>query len=181
MLTDEQRANLEKLAVYLEGLPTNYDQFDMAYVIKDCREGDVVSYALRNGGVSSCGTAACALGHGPAAGVFVPGHMIIDRKYVAWSEYARLFGSRIDWGNDWCFGAVWKVVDNHHFGAAARIRYLLAHGEKPDGFAAPAEVWLEDYEPYRIDAASRTEARRAETGTGSVEDEGLTRDAGDAQ
>jgi hypothetical protein len=151
-LTDEQRANLDKLATYLEGLPKRYKHFGMGVWITGADGKAIVRYALENGGVSSCGAVACAVGHGPAAGILVPGSMVTLDCYgpsVDWWNYAeQAFGVC----HDWCFESDWDTIDNHHYGAAARIRYLLDKGEPPEGFEDPARKWRKVYAPYRIDA-----------------------------
>lgn len=135
-LTRTQRRNLTKLADYLEGLPKGYRHFDMFDFITPSDEADesvITHYALHNGGVASCGTVACALGHGPAAGV------LFRREELSfgapdWWRYAKRFVEDDECPEfDWAFGSEWRDVDNHHWGAAARIRYLLKHGA-PEGF-----------------------------------------------
>lgn len=64
--------NCEKLAAYLESLPEDYQDFGMQAYIYPHNDAALEKYALQNGGVSSCGTAACAIGHGPAAGIYFP-------------------------------------------------------------------------------------------------------------
>jgi len=166
-LTKAQRARLDKLATYLEGLPKDYRHFDMADYVLGVEDGDKeATYARHNGGVNACGTAACAVGHGPAAGVLVPPRFVTKlwNGYVDvdWHQYSTLF-----LGNDgdgypeenlfeWAFSGGWVSADNHHWGAAARIRYLLDHG-------APPKCW--DYDPgpyasYRIDAKLRADEAR---------------------
>lgn len=152
-LTKAQRARLEKLAAYLEGLPKRYRHFDMASWYS---EGDgataEIEYGLRNGGVKGCGTVACALGHGPAAGVLVPKSMIDLRYGIEWGEYMTLFGVEHGSLEDrWVFGASWDSYDRHHWAAAARIRHFLHRGV-PDGFEFAGREWKKLYRPYRIDA-----------------------------
>lgn len=61
-----KRSNLEKLAAYLETLPVDYQHFSMrSYLTKD---GSYVSYPEEANTAIDCGTIACAVGHGPAAG-----------------------------------------------------------------------------------------------------------------
>lgn len=117
-LTDEQRANLAILAAYLRSLPANYPDFAMDDFTSDCED-----FAY----FPACGTAACAVGHGPAAG-FEP------RAGETWFDYSeRLFvpDSNIDaW--HWCFSGGWTYRDNTAHGAASRIEWLLAHGVPSD-------------------------------------------------
>jgi hypothetical protein len=134
MLTVENRANLEKLATYLEGLPADYSHFNMALYLAANSRDAAIEYALRNGGVPSCGTVACAVGHGPAAGIFMPSRLAsqLTGNFDSdiWCEYSIVFlgasypGARYPDGDlfDWVFGGDWDEIDNHHYGAAARIR-----------------------------------------------------------
>jgi hypothetical protein len=150
-LTDEQRANLDKLATYLEGLPADYGHFGMRSWIRARSEAAEKNYALNNGGVSSCGTVACAVGHGPAAGILVPKTMV-RADGVSWYQYACLFTDNTGYDHEWCFDSEWAAYDNTHHGAAARIRLLLDRGKTPEGFYGPDFKWPRHYAPYRIDA-----------------------------
>lgn len=155
-LTKAQRANLDALATYLEKLPANYRHFGMACFLDGDDDEAIVKYARENGGVRTCGTAACAVGHGPAAGILVPERMI--SPYVDWDEYTALFAPVACITTDWSFGGAWSRIDNTHHGAAARIRYLLEHGEPPEGYLEPARKWKPLYAPYRIDAKAKADA-----------------------
>lgn len=128
------RKNLEKLAAYLEKLPTNYRHFSMwdfsrVDGVETSDYSDLIKYP------SECGAVACAVGHGPAAG-------IPARHGEDWNEYSdRMFDLfEDDW--QWCFSPLWLTVDDTPQGAAKRIRYLLEHGvpedfvEQIDGDAA---------------------------------------------
>ncbi len=152
-LTKPQRTRLEKLAAYLEGLPADYEYFRMWMWITDGSSKKVRHYARHNGGVDSCGTAACAAGHGPAAGILVPPRFIGDSDFVDWRGYAlELFVGGDTKKEIWVFGGTWDGVDGGHYAAAARIRYLLDKGEPPPmgAFAEPRLIPF--YAPYRIDA-----------------------------
>lgn len=135
-----KRKNLERLATYLQSLPVDYKEFDMvSYFIGD---SEVERHYVRYNGV--CGTAACAVGHGPSAGLF----MLKQEIGISpqWSVYAeRLFVDDVfDEKFDFMFGDEWAKVDNHHYGAAARIRYFLAKG-------LPSRWEPETYEDFRIE------------------------------
>ena len=153
------RDNLTKLADYLESLPEDYKDFGMAGYLHVFDARKAAEYAQHNGGVAKCGTAACAIGHGPAAGILfpeptadsifwnnttVPLYTKDDLEFPVdwveacapdWGEYSYEFF--IDGEGDeapewaWCFGGSWAQIDDHHWGAAARIRYLLAGNEPP--------------------------------------------------
>lgn len=111
--TDEQRANLLRLAAHLDLGVTNL-QFDMAKYQNEC------------------GTVGCAAGHGPSLG-------IARGRYEDWPDYAsRAFGAH-PWDEEeehayiWLFAGGWASADNTPRGAAGRIRYALAHGV-PDNY-----------------------------------------------
>lgn len=114
----EQRKNLIKLAEHLEQLPEDYRDFSMTEFYSGHDRGYVIS------GFKYCGTAACALGHGPAAGIVTTKEeFFFTRDHFDWLEYSReLFGldpASPEW--DWLFSDSWTCVDNTHYGAAARI------------------------------------------------------------
>ena len=111
------RDNLEKLAAYLEALPSNYQDFDML-VFNEENSNEPVR--------QTCGTAACAIGHGLSAGIRA------SSKDCSWQAYAhRVFGTEGEYiahGKlwDWCFTQEWQFYDNTPAGAALRIRAYLA-------------------------------------------------------
>jgi hypothetical protein len=158
-LTKAQRGRLEKLAAYLEGLPEDYRHFNMGvYVHSGSLEAEV-NYALCNGGVASCGTVACALGHGPAAGILVPPRFISGHRggvrTVNWPAYGDIFVGDDCQRDSWCFDGGWEDDDNSHWGAAARIRLLLDRDSPPGSYLAPGAKWPPIYARYRIDAKSK--------------------------
>ena len=113
-MTAEQRANLEKLAGYLESGELSA-KFDMGRFSEDC-----------DSHVTECGSVGCAVGHGPYAGI---------PKYAAenWAGYAyRVFGANLSGAFLWCFEGGWYYIDNTPQGAAKRIRYMLKHGIPKD-------------------------------------------------
>ncbi len=118
-LTDQQRANLAKLSAYLKGLPADYSHFDM---------GVYNSTDRKRATPRKCGTAACAAGHGPSAGIEpLPGEkwdMYVDRAFVPFDE-----GSE---GFYWMFSGAWEATDPTHYGAAARIDWFLEKGVPAD-------------------------------------------------
>lgn len=118
--------NLMKLAAYLlKGNPTANADFTMRVFYDD-------DTASENS--PTCGSAGCAVGHGPFAGI--PKHY-----YEDWVDYsARVFG----WASphsvhidddvfDWCFSYDWADTDNTPKGAGKRILHLLRHG-LPENF-----------------------------------------------
>lgn len=131
-ITDEQEANLRKLAAYLLTLPEDYPDFEMRSFTADKSSPDTVS----------CGTAACAVGHGPAAGI-AP---LIEDDADWWRYSVRAFiggWSLPEWG--WCFDSHWSSVDNTVHGAAKRILFLLKEG-LPEDFREVEDP--EDYERF---------------------------------
>lgn len=124
-ITAEQCANLDKLATYLEALPADYAHFGM----NNYHTG---SDPLQP---AECGTVACAVGHGPAAGVALSEDEIDWDGQPSWDDYSAraLISVRTsdkEWL--WCFSGEWVYCDNTHHGAAKRIRYLLAGMAMPD-------------------------------------------------
>lgn len=131
--------NLTKLRDYLMSLPRNYKDFNMeSFMVIDDRElymlsgepmniDDFRDYAVPI--INGCGTVACAVGHGPAAGIKA-------RKSESWNNYANR--TLIEDGDceydiwDWCFSETWAWLDNHHYGAARRISYLIDNLDVPD-------------------------------------------------
>lgn len=115
--TPRQRANLARLATYLEALPADYAEFDMGSYQK--REGSGSGLPLaRRLKAPTCGSSACAIGHGPFAGIRVYGDF-------SWSAYAdRVFGT-CDNGSH--AGRRMFGLNNKgdHFAAAERIRAEL--------------------------------------------------------
>lgn len=109
-LSETHEQNLRKLAAYLLALPEGYERFHMA---------------------SFCGTSACALGHGPDAG--------IPRQSDDWMRYAAesfgLGSTAQHWvlhSWQWCFSPDWAKVDNTPHGAAKRILWMLENGVPDD-------------------------------------------------
>lgn len=137
-ITRTQRSNLKKLATYLESLPADYEHFGMWRYFTH-NEESVGVYEI-NKVCSPCGTAACAVGHGPNAGIKP---LPEDDTWNDYSKRAFGFDPRGDARWEWCFGSEWRYADDTHYGAAARIRYLLKAGRVPEGFWE-AEVFDRD-------------------------------------
>jgi hypothetical protein len=157
----DKRANLAKLAAYLTALPVNYAAFSMDDFLQPVSKSFLdkmneefraaeAKYALENGGVATCGAVACAIGHGPTAGILaLPEH--IRRSGVDWFGYSNTFflDSRDGIEFEWMFGGAWAHFDNTHHGAAKRIRYYLEH-DVPRDFvdSTEGEQFLSLYEGY---------------------------------
>jgi len=121
--------NFTKLAKYLRSLPDDYDRFDMSHYHKyttglvgavyDFFSNIVYSadYDPSQSEHIECGTVACALGHGPAAGVTTTSD--------DWMEYYLANFSGDHYVYDWCFHNDWVEIDNTHQGAALRIELML--------------------------------------------------------
>ncbi len=128
-----QVQNLLRLARYLRGLPADYAQFEMLY-FASITDGEFETQPDEAYDVTgSCGTVACAVGHGPAAG-------IANLPSEAWEDYGlRVFG--VGWlasGEDnlgrclrfdVLFSPYWHQIDNTPRGAAARILHCLQNPE----------------------------------------------------
>ncbi len=126
--TIEQMTNLRKLADYLSDLPDTYLAFDMEtfflhpeidYQVE--YDEMVASKLLSDIENIPCGSSACAVGHGPAAGI----PPIPDD--ITWTDYCwRVFGIDSD-GHDYddMFGGEWYSRDNSFVGAANRIYDFL--------------------------------------------------------
>ena len=140
----EQRNNCIKLAKYLLTLPENYEQFDMKSYCSSTKPPQ--DLALEG---YACGTTACALGYGPAAGV-KPSFMHGRDFHEAWGLYSlNMFGLDIDTEDwDWCFSEFWEDVDNTPQGAGKRIGYLLEGKVDGDAYVSvDSKKLYKDYTP----------------------------------
>lgn len=202
-ITDRRRANLTKLADYLESLPEDYQHFDMEKFFDHYGECNLASgidqavveaAALAHTDVfapealeqtlfatspdrflNNCGTVACALGHGPAAGIPLAKSHIATKRIkgqtivtgIDFESYCKLFTrgeTQPEW--DFLFSGDWKGVDDHHWGAAARIRYLLDNESVPGHYDFLWGTWelivyaelVDLYRPYRVDVRCATSA-----------------------
>lgn len=119
--TLKQVNNLQTLSAYLKnGLKA---QFTMRLYDDD---GSTMGLYKRD-----CGTAGCAVGHGPYAG-------IVKLPSETWKQYTqRVFGSTesrsLNLNNAssffrWIFSGGWEATDNTPVGAALRIDWFLEHG-----------------------------------------------------
>ena len=109
------KESLVKLANYLlEG--AQRAAFDMSYFHTPDGKDEYVT---------DCGTAGCAVGHGPYAGI--PKH-----ANEGWWDYSyRAFGVTEGRAWDWCFSGHWHHYDNTPRGAARRILCLVENGAPP--------------------------------------------------
>ena len=156
ILSETHKANLDKLATYLESLPDDYEHFDMsAYYSMAGDEMDVYDiYDDNLHAPHSCGAVACAVGHGPAAGVPVPRGINSWFSYSLGSFGLALHGSSRNGQTRneseaaaFLFSERWAVFyQNKARHAAQRIRILLSKGEPPKcwSFTDPPYVEEED-------------------------------------
>lgn len=111
--TPEQIANCRKLIAYLRTLPAEYPDFEMS---------DFTTAGGDEAHLPACGTAACAVGHGPAAGV-------APEDGESWFGYStRCFMNEESDEWHWCFSGGWARTDNTAHGAADRIEWLIDRG-----------------------------------------------------
>lgn len=141
-LEPEHIANFTKLADYLAVLPADYHKFAMdTYASRvDYRlvyQGDLSPEDVAVSDGLPCDTVACALGHGPAAGInpHSATHSWPSRRWEAYAAdcfgASTMFHKRIEVFR-WCFSGSWVDVDNTPQGAALRIRYMLLNGVPND-------------------------------------------------
>lgn len=127
------RENLLTLATFLESNPNVAKHFSMAHFNSDHVGPTRAKYR--------CGTSACAVGWGPAAGIKPkPG-------VETWSHYMQeAFGVRTSTpAYKWLFHGWWDDFDNTPTGAAKRILFFLDNSGVPEGFTYPAAGWVEFY------------------------------------
>jgi len=147
-----RKANLLKLATYLRGL--DREKFDMGdfYEYYDNQQEDRVSLSPKqlelHDGPTPCGTVACAVGCGPAAGI-----PTTEKDEDCWDMYSRRVFVRRDVENmshrflahrAWAFlfSGSWAWLDNTPTGAAERIEFLLKNGLKG--------VWDDDVDEHQF-------------------------------
>jgi hypothetical protein len=124
-LTVQVRQNLRTLADYLAALPEDYEHFEMSgftYYRGGIVAGGASYVNVTLPDLNECGTAACACGHGPAAG-------IKPEVGDTWFSYSR---KNFTEGNEllfaFLFAGAWSMFDNTTKGAAKRIKYFLEFG-----------------------------------------------------
>ena len=88
MITNQQIQNIRTLCNYIKTLPKDYEHLNMRWFARDPtieRSYDPDEFGPKR--LNSCGTVACLVGHGPAAG-------IDPRDERSWWRYAtQSFGS----------------------------------------------------------------------------------------
>lgn len=128
-----RKANLIQLANYLKELPLDYEHFDMAYFVEnemylDDEDSDNPSNICDL--INQCGTVACAVGHGPLAGIDPKHHTYwvgyVNGMFCDFPSFAYNASEHMPY--NWCFEFFWEVVDNTPHGAAARILYMIKYG-----------------------------------------------------
>jgi len=127
-MTNDRRSNLRKLATHLESLPNDYQNFTMTFFLLSEDDGDT-TFALSEPIPTDCGTVACAIGHGPSAGIPTVG-------IETWFEYAeRVFGVEYETSEwDYLFNNKWARDDDTPHGAAKRINTYLDSGIPASGW-----------------------------------------------
>jgi hypothetical protein len=146
---DEQRSNLLKLAHHLAALENTYSHFHMGFYFLAQADDTVADWRLREGidedgldnmfevkvqensfeaRIGQCGAVACAIGHGPLAGIPE------SSDDCDWDDYAvRVFGVDASRSGSFLFGCEWTQTANTAHEAAERIFYALEHGVPCEG------------------------------------------------
>ena len=147
-LTAQHRENFRKLADYVLNLPDDYKGFSMvdycrtiAPPVSTGRSRDWQPQQAKNVVEKhKCGTSACMLGHGPAAGISA-------EEYPTWGKYADAkFGCNPHNSTEklnlwsWAFSGEWTYHAPTRADAAMRIKYLLDYG-LPKTFQRPSSRW----------------------------------------
>lgn len=103
-----------------------------------------------------CGTSACAIGHGPLAGIRI-------KKTEDWSDYsARVFidqykeNGGVAWG--FLFSGSWSDYDNTPSGAAARIWYFLKNGAPANRSGDVDYRNIDFYQDYKLGGPKHPDA-----------------------
>ena len=133
-----KKKNLQKLATFLAygDLPK-----DVGFTMVKFAE-NVTRFA------PACGTAGCAVGFAPFAGI----KKRTDEDFAQYS-YRALININDSPSWNWCFSAGWADPDNTPLGAAKRIQYLLDNGKVPDGFEEDISShgnYIADYQDVEI-------------------------------
>ena len=129
-------SNLTVLADYLEGVDDNFFDMGSFFYRRNTSFSELIktetTYAL-TGNLPECGTTACALGYGPAAGFPMTK---AESKRLNWPGYCeRVFSLSLGYTNRewfWCFSANWARTQPTAKEAAARIRTLITTGVPDD-------------------------------------------------
>jgi hypothetical protein len=156
------RKNLEKLRDYLWSLPEDYEHFDMVsyyarYGTRVWNELTADEMGLAATYLNPCGTTACAAGHGPAAGIPI-------RHDESWTTYQHRVFALNTKEFDWCFTGNWDETDNTHYGAAARIDWMLKHGVPTDAYGqitGDAPLCYQQERPTISDHLATTKGEKA--------------------
>ena len=120
--TVQQLLNLTILAKYLQSLPKNYRHFNMgtyAWAYGGMSWRDIVSGKEY---LTECGSSACAIGHGPAAGI------PIEYSDAYWPSYSkRVFGTDDSSTQEgyYMFGGL--HTDNHREAAERILNIVEMH------------------------------------------------------
>jgi hypothetical protein len=145
--------NLTKLADYLDSLPHDYRQFTMCDFMTSPDDLEELRRYQTDPTYNMCGSAACAVGHGPNAGIKVDPSTFnksMDEGELWFAYVSAAFG--IEWDTpeaEFMFGAGWSYADNTPKGAAARIRYVLDGQVIPEDFDSYYSTDYEAVDLYR--------------------------------
>lgn len=131
--TDEQLSNLTILAEFLERVvpPPHFNISSFVRIPPKSVDDEAANrgyypHDMTDEKYATCGSTACAVGHGPLAGI-PPNH-----GEDWWSYCKRVFGveeETSEW--NWLFDSWWAKIDNTAEGASARIKWYLLNKGTP--------------------------------------------------
>lgn len=124
--------NLVKLAAYLLSLPEDYQHFGMGVYFSKPGGALGMTVTEQAGEINECGAVACAIGHGPSAGIAAKSELQ-ERFWGIYCDENLIaeVGFKHEW--NWCFSDAWEGIDDTAKGAGQRIIYMLDHGV-PESF-----------------------------------------------
>ena len=133
-VTDEQRANLEKLYAHLALVPA--DRFDMSEFARLIDEDDesFELVELEDHTNIDCGTICCMVGRGPSAGIAPQAHHESWHQYAAeafgapWARLSNTTNKHPTAAWSWLFDYSWAKIDNTVDGGRRRLRLALDKG-----------------------------------------------------
>ncbi len=166
--------NLLELASRLDNVPDK--SFSMADYLKRVEpspffDGTIVRELTESlDDTNVCGTAACACGYGMAWGIGIDLKSEADLKLFPNTYTTKAFNININRSSkdreiySFLFGGHWAYVDNTPRAAAARVRYVVAHGKPPKNEFKDRVRYqhqMKACEPYHYDTLVKKELTAA--------------------